>query len=205
MDDHQKELFVRLRERYSSGEVPWDDPSPPPEVIDFVPSLNPGRALDLGCGYGRATIYLASLGWEVDGIDFIPEAVSVAANRAMAQKVAARFHIASITDLDFLSGPYDFALDVGCSHNLDENSLRIYRSHLARLIKPGGFFLLFARLRQENSVKDEQDFRGLDLDQITGLYSSSFELDWHRLGETVIDLDTSWPSGWFRFKAIPEE
>ena len=205
MDDHQRELFVRLRERYSSGDLPWDDPLPPPEVIDFVPSLAPGRALDLGCGYGRATIYLASLGWEVDGIDFIPEAVFVAANRAMAEKVAARFHIASITDLDFLSGPYDFALDVGCSHNLDERSLQIYRSHLVRLIKPGGFFLLFARIHSETFLEDEQEAHGLDLDQLIGLYTSPFELVWHSLGETVIDSDNSWPSGWFRFEISLEE
>jgi len=34
----------------------------------------------LGCGPGRASIYLARRGWQVDGVDFIPDAIELARN-----------------------------------------------------------------------------------------------------------------------------
>ena len=39
-------------------------------MIAAASSLPPGRALDLGCGYGRTAILLAQHGWRVDGVDF---------------------------------------------------------------------------------------------------------------------------------------
>ena len=62
-------------ERYASGVIPWDDDLPPPELMALVEKQPAGRALDLGCGYGRSSIYLAQHEWEVDGLDFVPQAV----------------------------------------------------------------------------------------------------------------------------------
>lgn len=74
MDDR----FLGLQQRYQRGDLPWDEPLPPPEIIALAERLPPGRALDLGSGTGRASIYLARCGWTVDGIDFVPEAVALA-------------------------------------------------------------------------------------------------------------------------------
>ena len=88
-------------------------------MLAFAPTLPVGRALDLGCGLGRATIFLARLGWQADGVDFIAQAVAEATRRAQLAGVAARAHFyhGAVDQLDFLAGPYDFALDVGCAHN----------------------------------------------------------------------------------------
>jgi SAM-dependent methyltransferase len=45
---------------------------------ESVQNLNPGMALDLACGTGRDAVYLASLGWEVTGVDVLPDAVLLA-------------------------------------------------------------------------------------------------------------------------------
>lgn len=44
--------------------------------------LTPGRALDLGCGAGRDALYLAGLGWEVVGVDRLPDALERAGRLA---------------------------------------------------------------------------------------------------------------------------
>jgi SAM-dependent methyltransferase len=103
--DFEIQRIQKFRERYRTGDVPWDHEQPPPEVIALAEELAPGQALDLGCGYGRASIYLAQRGWTVVGVDFIPEAIDGARARAGAAGVSDRvdFYVASVTRLDFLS------------------------------------------------------------------------------------------------------
>jgi len=189
-------LYERMLARYESGELPWDDERPPPEVMDLVANRPAGRALDLGCGTGRASIYLAQLGWEVDGVDFIPKALELATDRAQKAGVSPRFHLTSVTDLDFLSGPYDFALDVGCCHALATTELQVYHSQLKRLLRPGGRYLLFARLRDENAPPEE-DQRGLNEATLKAIFADGFNLDRLVHGTTQMSEDSSWASAWF--------
>lgn len=196
MSDYQEELYRRLSDRYAAGEVPWDDPLPPPEVIDHVATLPAGRALDLGCGYGRASIYLAGRGWDVDGIDFIPEATAEAALRARLAGVYARFHIGQVTDLAFLAGPYDLAIDVGCCHNMVEDDLRTYRDQLQRLLRRSGSFLLFARIHGD----EDEEVRGLESGVADKLFANAFHLDRVEYGVTDVDGQPAWRSAWFWFR-----
>ncbi|MBE0696786.1 MAG: class I SAM-dependent methyltransferase, partial [Anaerolineaceae bacterium] len=132
----------RMEEIYESGSIPWDQTDPPPEVIDIATHLPVGRALDLGCGYGRASIYLAGLGWQVDGVDFVAQAIEGARIRALQAGVSerVRFHQSPVTQLDFLQEPCDFALDVGGAHGLTDMELYDYHRELVRLLKPGAVY-----------------------------------------------------------------
>lgn len=203
MPADQPTVYERLSARYESGDVPWDDPLPPPEVIDFLSAQRPGRALDLGCGYGRASIYMAGLGWEVDAIDFIPQAICEAARRAREARVEVRFHVGRVTDLDFLAGPYNFALDVGCGHSLDHSELKIYRNHLHRLLEPGGYFVFFGRLRNDESTADDAGPVGLDESELLEVFQNGFDLVWRTLGQTTVPDQPTWHSGWFRWRRRP--
>ncbi|MGD2077797.1 MAG: class I SAM-dependent methyltransferase [Chloroflexota bacterium] len=199
MNQQEEDLYRRLAELYDAGDVPWDDPLPPPEVIDHVARLEAGRALDLGCGYGRATIYLAGLGWDVDGIDFIPEAIMGASERAKDAGVYARFHICQVTDLSFLAGPYDLAIDVGCCHNLTSEALIRYRDHLSRLVRKGGTFLLFARLREDIDESDDGP-GGLRPKLVDQIFGATFDLDRSELGVTEVPGQRAWRSAWYWFR-----
>jgi SAM-dependent methyltransferase len=42
-----------------------------------IETLTPGRALDLGCGAGRAAVWLAAQGWRVTAVDFSETALEL--------------------------------------------------------------------------------------------------------------------------------
>jgi hypothetical protein len=49
-----------------------------------------------------------------------------------------------VTRLDFLNGPFDLFLDVGCLHGLNASECRRYAAQLANISRPGSRFLLWA-------------------------------------------------------------
>lgn len=66
-------------------------------LVDAIRGRQPGRALDLGMGEGRNTIYLAMQGWKATGVDLSDVAVAQAKSRA------AQLHVnltATVDDLD---------------------------------------------------------------------------------------------------------
>lgn len=126
---------------------PWDTGITPPEVVAAIEGpqkLKPGRALDLGCGTGTNSLYLARHAWQVTGVDFAGTAIRKARRRAKKESLAVDFYTADITQLDFLSPPFDLILDIGCFHNLDAKGQIRYRDQLLRLLRPGARFMLYA-------------------------------------------------------------
>ncbi len=183
--------YDQLRARYEAGSTPWDLPDPPPEVLEIAATLPAGRALDLGCGFGRAAFYLARAGWQVDGIDFVEIPIEEARRRAAGSGLTVTFHVADVTDLPFLDGPYDLALDVGCGHSLSETQWETYRATLQRLVRPGGIFLLYGRLREEEWGLDESSF--------LPVMFRGFTLDRREAGMTHMPDGHSFPSAWYWF------
>ncbi|MCC6270045.1 MAG: methyltransferase domain-containing protein, partial [Microbacteriaceae bacterium] len=56
-------------ERYAAPGLAWSG-DPNPVLITEAEVLAPGRALDIGCGEGADTLWLAQQGWHVTGVDF---------------------------------------------------------------------------------------------------------------------------------------
>jgi SAM-dependent methyltransferase len=70
--------------RYRSKERPAEDfeAAPTPLVIETARRLRPGKALDLACGTGRNTLWLAAQGWSVTAIDAAPSAIEALQSHA---------------------------------------------------------------------------------------------------------------------------
>lgn len=52
--------------------------SPNPSLEKWLVDLTAGTALDFGCGSGRDSVFMADRGWQVTGIDRLPDAISLA-------------------------------------------------------------------------------------------------------------------------------
>jgi SAM-dependent methyltransferase len=88
------DLLSRVRRRaYDSMDrrgAPWES-GPRPELVELVESgrVRPGRAIDLGCGSGADSVFLAGNGFDVTGVDLSPVAVEKAGAAVAAAGVEA--------------------------------------------------------------------------------------------------------------------
>jgi SAM-dependent methyltransferase len=176
--------FERFQQRYRANDMPWDHDLPPPEIIALADHLPPGRMLDLGCGTARASVFLAARGWHTDGVDFIPEAIALAEERVRAAGLEqyVQLHVGSVTNLGFLVEPYDLAIDVGCMHGFEGDDLHAYAAEVARLVRPGGCYLLFAHLRERGL----EGLTGIPDGTVEQLFANTFVFDSIERGTTTV-------------------
>jgi SAM-dependent methyltransferase len=131
---------------YRFQRPPWDTGITPPEVVSFVEQREgkPGRALDLGCGTGTNSLYLAQHGFQVVGVDFSSKAISLARIKGHQTGLPVEFVRADVTHLDFLKEPFDLILDIGCFHAIPRAARARYAGHIARLTRPKSTYMLYA-------------------------------------------------------------
>lgn len=154
---------------------PWDTGITPPEVVEAIEGPNPlmpGRALDLGCGSGTNSLYLARHGWQVIGVDLATVAIYRARRKAREAGLSVSFFAADVTRLGFLQPPFDLALDVGCFHALDAPGRVRYRDGLRRLLSPGGRYMLYAFGPRQGRLMPI----GVTPDEVQGLFQAGFRL-----------------------------
>lgn len=143
MGARSKHIFNLL---YKSAEkpedLPWYDPEPPIMLVRALDQrATPGRALDLGCGAGTYSMYLAQRGYEVTAIDFMPQAVELFQKRLEGIDLPIEVIQA---DVGQWSGDhtFDVVLDIGCLHSPGSIDLDVYKSQLLKWLSPGGDLIL---------------------------------------------------------------
>jgi len=132
---------------------PWDSGIVAPEVEDFIRTHLAGRALDLGCGTGTSSLALASAGWRVTGVDFVPRAIRIAKQKAKRQNLKVDFRVGDVTGLHYslFSILYDLVLDIGCFHGLSAEQKQKYLDNLEALLAPAGTWLLYGFFKPSES------------------------------------------------------
>jgi cyclopropane fatty-acyl-phospholipid synthase-like methyltransferase len=137
---------------YLVGFSPWDTGEVPAEltaVVEGPEALPAGRALDIGCGTGTQSVYLAGHGWEVTGIDAVQKPLRRARTRASAGGVSVRWIRGDVTRLQEagLQPGVGLFFDRGCFHGLNERERAAYAAGVTELASPGATLLLMAFAR----------------------------------------------------------
>lgn len=81
-----------------TASVPWDIAHPQPHLVEWASGVDGTgkRALVVGCGYGRDSEFLASLGFDVVAFDISP--TGIAATRARHPDSAVSYVVADLLD-----------------------------------------------------------------------------------------------------------
>jgi len=131
--------------------LPWFSAEASPAVRGAVEDgLWPkgGAILDVGCGAGTNLLYLAQHGFAAHGIDFAPDAVRVARERAARAGATIEAREGDVLRLPYPRARFDGALDIGCFHALPIDRRPQYREELSRVLRPGAPFLLVWAARE---------------------------------------------------------
>ena len=131
----------KWNERYAAQPILWAV-DPGPFLGGEVGDRSPGRALDLGAGEGRTTLWLAERGWAVTAVDFSDVALDRGRQRleALGLPGAVEWVCADLVDYDPTGGAYDLVL-LMFVHLAPPERRRLLRSAIATL-NPGGTVLV---------------------------------------------------------------
>ena len=134
----------RIYRKTPLNEIPWNIETPPEVLTRLVESgkVKPCKTLDLGCGTGNYSIYLASLGFEVTGIDISPTAIKIAQENAKRKGINCEFLVANVLgNLNKVKDTFDFAYDWELLHQIFPEQRRIYVKNVYEILNPGAKYL----------------------------------------------------------------
>lgn len=100
-----------------------DFSQPSPIIVEAFANEKPGNILDVGSGYGRNDIYLASLGWKVTALDIDKNATNHIDEVSKAQNLNIRTVTASINSY-VTDQRFDSILCLMTLHFLNKDDIR---------------------------------------------------------------------------------
>lgn len=121
--------------RYAERELLWSA-EPNRRFAEEVAALEPGRALDLGCGEGRNAVWLAERGWRVTGVDFSEVALAKAARLAEDRDASVDWVLADLLDYRPPARRFDLVALLYLQLPAPERTLVLGRA--AAAVAPGG-------------------------------------------------------------------
>jgi len=131
----------------------WSDIRIPKELKELVETDKPKTSLELGCGLGRFSAFMAELGIKATGVDFSSAAIEKAKKRLNNVERKPTFLVGDVTNLVMITDQFDVSFDVGCFHCLDEEGQRKYVSEVYRLLNPGATHLIWALDQSPSDIK----------------------------------------------------
>jgi len=134
---------------YRLGFTPWDGHPLAQSLRKLVEgngALSAGKALELGCGTGECSIYLAEHGWQVTAVDYVTQALDKARVKADAAGAVVDFARADVTRLSSAGLGDDFGLivDNGCLHNMSDADRDAYVREVGAVAAPDARLLIVA-------------------------------------------------------------
>ena len=144
---------------YTDGKrtPPFFQNKPDESLVSYFESgqLVVGRAIDLGCGFGRNALYMATLGCDIEGIDLSPSAIEKAKVWTKEADLAVDFKVASVFETEFDREVYDIVYDGGLFHHLQPHRRLHYLNIVKRMLKPCGKFCLLCFNESGSPIHDD--------------------------------------------------
>lgn len=141
------------RKRYESGNTPWDVGKPDFNLIETVTRhpVKSCKVLDVGCGTGDNSIWLARNNFDVVGTDVSDAALEKAKEKVAAAGVECKLLLVDFMRNEIEGRPFGFVFDRGCFHSFNSEDDRLkYSKKVAEHLEDDGLWLTIAGNSDEN-------------------------------------------------------
>ena len=133
----------------------WKTAQPQKELVEAIDSgwfPKNQRVIDVGCGNGEVSRWLAGKGFAVLGLDYTGAAIENCRHLSAGHPNAPVFEVADLCDEDLRLEPTFSVIDRGCFHRIVEKLRPVFAQNIARATVEGGHFLLIAATFQDSRV-----------------------------------------------------
>jgi methyl halide transferase len=130
-------------EHYAGGELPWDTGTVDVHLAGVLArhGIEKGKALEIGCGTGTNTVWLARQGFQMTGQDVAQNAIAKAEAKVAAAGVKCRLPVGDFLVDEVPGAPYRFVYDRGVFHVFETRAERSrFAGRVARLLRPKGIW-----------------------------------------------------------------
>jgi len=169
-----RERWDKIYREVPPEDIPWDEGQPSDILVDLVRQgkVKKGAALDICCGTGHNTLFLAQEGFQVAGIDISPTAVSAARERCQQAGVSCQLEPGNAVRLPYPDNSFDLVFDRGCFHHIPPQEREAFIQGVRRVLKEGGKYQLICF-----SNKDQWAPQSFSREQIRELFSPLFLIE----------------------------
>ena len=138
--------FARAQGQGKSAEQVWNELYAKREGVEHqfnkflaetVRGKKPGKALDIGMGQGRNSLFLAALGWDVTGFDISEVAVKQAQDQARKRRLKLTAQVGDVDKYNYGKARWDLVVGMYMHDYLTRNADKIVVS-----LKPGGLLVI---------------------------------------------------------------
>jgi len=122
----------------------WAERPPVPEVVEMADRLESegrSRVLDIGCGLGRHTVYLAARGFQVTAVDYAPAALSACRENLEQAGLEATVQLMEMTALSFPEGSFDGAISTQVIHHTRKAVIAEIIGRITQHLSTHGYFV----------------------------------------------------------------
>lgn len=134
------------------GHAPWEIGKPQAPFLMAASQIR-GPVLDAGCGAGNTSIFLARLGLQVTGIDFVEAAIRQGKEKAERLQLQIDFQVKDAMTLQSWDRRFASVVDSGLYHIYPTGHRQIYIQGLAQVLEPGGKLFLLCFRDDEHSPR----------------------------------------------------
>lgn len=120
-----------------------------PRIARIFEKHGVDKVLDLGCGSGRHSVYLAKQGFNVYGIDIAEQGIKIAKQWLKKERLQANLKVGSIyKKLPYKDNFFDAIISTHTIHHARIRNIRKAIQEIERVLKPKGLIFIIVRKRK---------------------------------------------------------